>query len=224
MPRKLTAKTTFDDAEDEVLFTTSMVKADPDASDLVSMTDSWLGIIDGARAKDRTARTAQAMADAARVVSNHHLDIACTKFGDDLFLAVDKDRTQRRWIQFFVIPVGRFIRIALAKQVARVRGWLDNSKDPVLEKHRDPLDQWSKAAAGALEKTSGVALVRGEASIAREQMAEDLTNERDGLHDALSARARERGLSRDWPDLFFRTQTRTKPDEPEAPEEPPPAG
>jgi len=43
-------------------------------------------------------------------------------------------------------------------------------------------------------------------------MARDLTRERDGLDDALSARARERGLPREWPDLFFRVQSRSKAD------------
>jgi len=77
MPRKLPPTITFDDAEDEVLFTRAALMADPDASDLVPMTDSWLPLIDTARAKDRTARAARVTADAARIVANDRFDTAC---------------------------------------------------------------------------------------------------------------------------------------------------
>src|SRR5262245_20978551 len=125
--------------------------------------------------------------DAARVVANDRLDNACVNFGDDLKSAVKKDLTAPRWLQFFNIAVSKFIRQRLANQVQTVRGWL-RSSDPVLDKHRTALDTWSKAADDALVQTRAVATVRGEAWIAREEMAEDLTRERDGLHDALSAR------------------------------------
>jgi hypothetical protein len=181
------------------------------------MTSGWLGLIDSARSKDRAARQAQAEADAARVIGNDRLDRACVQFGDELFLAVSKDRSSARWLQFFTLSVSKFVRQRLSTQVERVRGWLQ-STDALLETHRKPLDTWSKAAGDALVQTRGVAVVRGEARIAREELAEDLTRERDGLHDALSAIARERKLPREWPDLFFRTQSRSAADEiPEAP-------
>jgi hypothetical protein len=207
MPRKIPPDITFDDAEDETLFTRAGVRADPDAADLVAQTDGWLSMIDAARAKDRAAREAVMNTDAARIIANTRLDLACVAFGDDLYLATGKDTKGVRWTQFFPIAVSRFIKQRLADQAAKVRNWL-GSKEPTLKKHRDELDAWSAASLTAIEKTHGVALVRGQATIAREQMAEDLTRERDGLHDALSARARERGLPRDWPDQFFRTKSR----------------
>jgi hypothetical protein len=212
MPRKIPATITLDDAEDETLFTTSTIKADPDARELLPMTTAWLGLIDSARAKDRAARQAQVEADAARVIANDRLDRACVQFGDELFLSVGKDRSSARWLQFFTVSVSKFVRQRLSTQVERVRGWLQ-STDALLETHRKPLDTWSKAAGEALVQTRAVAVARGEARIAREELAEDLTRERDGLHDALSAIARERRLSREWPDLFFRTQGRGAGDE-----------
>ncbi|HSN97603.1 MAG TPA: hypothetical protein VLS89_04865 [Candidatus Nanopelagicales bacterium] len=206
-PRKISAKMTFDDMEVQAFFTRAGMKADPDAADLVPLTDGWIPMIDAARAKDRVAREAQADTDAARVVANTRLDRACEQVGDELYLAVDKDRESARWKQFFPATVTRFVRQALAKQVARVFGWLE-SKDPVVEKHRTALDTWAKAADTAVKRTAGIATVRGEARVAKEQLAEDFTRERDGVHDALSARGRERGLPREWADQFFKKASR----------------
>lgn len=106
----------------------------------------------------REAREAQSDADAARKVANTRLDRACERFADELLLAVDKDRTAARWVQFFHVPVSKFVRQALNKQVERVQGWL-RSKDPVLETHRKSLETWVGASDAALQQTAGVATV-----------------------------------------------------------------
>ncbi|TKD08937.1 hypothetical protein [Polyangium fumosum] len=208
-PRKIVPTQPLDDTEAEVFFTRSGLKADPDAQDLLPLTDSWLARVDMVRAKERSTREAQADADAARIIANTRLDRACQRFGDELVLAVNKDRTAARWTQFFPVAVSKFIRQALPRQVARVLGWFESS-DPVLDKHRGDLEPWALAAEASLKRTTAVVTVRGEARISREKLAEDLTRERDGLHDALTARARERGLSRDWADQFFRKVRRAK--------------
>lgn len=218
MPPKISSDITFD----EVFFTRATIKADPDAADLLPHTDDWLSIVDAARHKDRESRIAGADATAARIISNDRLDRACTAFGDELYLAVRKDTSSSRWLQFFTVSVSAFIRQALAKQVAKVRAWLDAKvTDPVLDHHRASLDTWSKAADSAIVQTNGLALVRGGAQIVREQMADDLTRERDGLHTLLAQRARERGFPRDWPNLFFKTESRKRAAEPDEPAAPP---
>lgn len=82
--RSVTVKWPFDDVEDEITFTRGTIKADPDAADLLYLTDDRLALVDAARAKDRQARIAETDATAARVVSNFHLDRSCIRFGDDL--------------------------------------------------------------------------------------------------------------------------------------------
>ncbi len=206
-PRKIVPTLPLDETEAEVFFTRSCLKADPDAQDLLLLTEGWIGMVDVVRVKERAAREALADTDAARIVANTRLDRACERFGDDLYLAVDKDRSVARWTQFFSVAVSKFVRQALPKQVGRVFGWLE-SKDPVLDKHRADLETWAKAADAGLKKTTAVATVRGEARMGREELAEDFTRERDGLHDALTARARDKGLPRDWADQFFRKVSR----------------
>jgi hypothetical protein len=203
----------FDDTEDHIHFTRGTIKADPNASHLLPMTDDWLPLIDAVRAKDRQARIANADATAARVVSNFHFDHACTQFGDDLFLAVAKDRESARWTQFFPIAVSRFIKMRFDKQIQKVKAWLaPNVTEPVLDKHRPALTTWSNAAVAAVEQTSSVAMIRAAAQLAREQLAEDLTRERDGLYEALAAIGRAKNLPRDWPKQFFRVDKRNTSD------------
>ena len=219
--RKTTARMPLDDAEDEVHFTRAAIKADPDASPLLPMTDDWLALIDAVRVKDRQARVAEADATAARVVANFHFDRACTQFGDDLFLAVGKDRESARWTQFFPIAVSRFVKMRFDKQIQKVQGWLAPSvTEPALDTHRAALTKWCHAAVAALGQTSAASMVRGAAQVAREQLAEDLTRERDGLHDALAAIGRTKGLPRDWPKQFFRVPKRPLSDDEDTSPEP----
>ncbi len=219
--RAITPDFTLDDTEDDVLFTRGAVKADPNARHLLPMTDDWLPLVDAARSKDREARVANADATAARVVSNFNLDHACTQFGDELFYAVGKDRESARWLQFFPIAVSRFIKMRFDKQIQKIQAWLaPNVTETALDKHRPALTTWSNAAATALGQTSGVAMVRGVAQLAREQLADDLTRERDGLYDTLSALGRTKNLPRDWPKQFFRVTKRNTPDSEESTPEP----
>src|SRR5512143_2786459 len=107
MPRKLPATMTLDALEDETLYTGAALRADPDAAPFASRTDDWIARIDEVRAMDRRARTAMANTDAARMVASDRLGQSCTAFGDDLYMAVRKDRTCSRWLQFFPLAVSR---------------------------------------------------------------------------------------------------------------------
>ena len=208
MPRKIRPEMALDVVEDEVLFTQAALKADPDAADLVTFTDAWLPLVDAARVTDRKMRVAVMETDGRRIIANGRLDSACMKFSDSLLIEVNKDRNATRYKQFFGGTASAFVRMSLGKQVERVRAWVAQGSDPVLERFKAELGTWSEKAHEALEQTAGTALARGQARLGREQLAEQLTAERDGLRDALAARARERGLPRDWPEYFFRVEAR----------------
>ena len=206
MPRKLPATMTLDALEDEALFTGAALRADPDTATLPDRITPWIERIDAVRTTERRTRMAAADTDASRQVAGDRLRRSCIAFGDDLYLSVGKDRKSPRWRQFFPKPVSQFVRTGRGLQVKTVRGWL-SSDDPVLVRHRPDLERWSQATDRALVDTSAVAIVRGNALQMRGALAEELTQERDRLHDELSAIARERGLARDWPDVFFRVDT-----------------
>jgi hypothetical protein len=207
MARKITREFTLDDCEDEIIFTASAVAADPDTEDLREVVEGWLALVDGARVRDREARIAAGQASAARVVANGRLDDACQAFGDDLNLAVKKERGSARFARFFPRTVSAFVRQRLATQAVAVRSWLAVKDDDVLERHRAALERWCVAAEKALAGAASSVQVRGQFQVARESLAESLTRERDGLEAKLVARAHERGLPRDWPGRFFRTES-----------------
>jgi hypothetical protein len=208
MARKIPENIALDDAEEEVLFTQAALAADPDAAEFAELTKLWLEPIDALRLQERETRRKIAHTEAARIVTNSRLDLACTRFGDELFLNVNKDRESARWRQFFSVAVSRFVRIALSRQVETVRAWL-SSNDETLLKHKEALGLWAARADEALVNTRRLAVERGELSIARAEFAENFTKERDGLHAALGARARELRLGRTWPNTFFRVAAST---------------
>jgi hypothetical protein len=203
MPAQIDVDATFEEIEDQVVFTIAALGADPDAADFLPLTAGWLDRVSEARSKSLAIRQTVAKADAERIIANGRLDAACVAFADGLFLAVGKDRTSARWRTFFSSTVSTFIRQALDRQVNTVKGWLALPSDQAFEPHRAALLKWSNAAANALTKSAESAALRGQAWQSREALATALTRERDGLAEALAAHAREKGLPRDWSAMFF---------------------
>ena len=111
----------------------------------------------------------------------------------ELLLACGKNRSSSRWTKFYPIPVSDFTRQALSKQLSSVQGWLTTT-DEVLERYRKDLESWSGKCDVALINTDGVTAKRRDCWMAREQLAADLTRERDALHRKLCDRADAREL------------------------------
>ena len=214
MAAKIYPDMSFDDIEGEIIYTRSAVEADPDAADLLPMTDPWMPWTDAARATERDARVAVVRAAALRRVSNARVDIACVKFGDELALVANEGSA--RFKRFFsgvgAATARAFVRLPFGEQLGRIGAWLEGSADEVLERHRPALTQWKGAGDDALNATLKTASARGDAAVARETLAEDLTRARDGLHARLVERANERGLPRSWPNTFFQPRTRRDDD------------
>jgi hypothetical protein len=210
MPRQITILMTADEIEEEILYTRAALQADPDAEAFLPRTDSWLPKLDALRAVMRKRREATCNSDAKRGVANARLDTANRTFGDQLLLAVDKIRTSGRWTQFFgTHTITSFTKQSLSTQVATVRAWAGIT-DSVWAPHQAETLKWAVAAETALAETNNTAIIRGQAAIAEEAFAADLTRERDGLCAELGERGRERKLNRDFPDAFFRVDRRPR--------------
>ena len=120
-------------------------------------------------------------------------------------MEVRKDREALRWKKFFPSTMSAFLRQPLVSQVSGVVGWLSGVDDPVLEQHRPELTQWADAAKAALDAEAHNDALRAEFKQTREAHAQQLTADRDKLHDLLSDIARDQGFGRTWPDTFFRS-------------------
>lgn len=209
MPRQLTTRTTLAEHESEIFFTRAGLGADPDAVDFLPRTDHWMDAVDTVAKAQRKAREFVAITDAQRAVANARLDGHTAKFGNELDLAVDRDRAGGRFKRFFgTQTIKGFCRQAFPRQVALVLAWAE-IVDDVFDRHKEQILRWARAGRAALDETAKTATVRGEAAIAEERLAEDMTRERDALHAELVTRAKERHLPREWPDTFFRVETRS---------------
>ena len=202
MARAITEDFTFDEMENETLFSRAALRADPNASDFVLTTNPWLGFVASARAQDLAARTALQESTASRVIANQRLDETCRNVGRALSAELKNDRSSARWARIFGGTVDEFIHKPLAVQATACKSWLETD-EPVLAPFRADIALWANAAEAAIRATSDSGQVRGTALVGRESVAETLTRARDGLHAALVARANERNLPRDFADGFF---------------------
>ena len=211
MVKKLPQDFGFDDHEDEVLYTRATLAADPNAADLLFMTYLWLGSVDTARALGREGRKATLEASALRSIANVHLDGECRSVGRDLSHSVENDRSGVRWTRIFPTTVDAFLSQPLGEQAVACQAWL-TTNEPVIAARREALSRWSTAAQTAIATTQASAQIRGTAMLARESLAEEMTRARDGLARALSVRAEERDLPRDYAERFFlKDRRRSKP-------------
>lgn len=208
MVRKIDVEIPIDGILREVRFTRAALAADPIATRLLGTTDGWMGWVESLRVDEGRAEEAMLEAAARRVVTNTRLDLTCRAFGRDLVSAVGGDRSSARWKRFFPSTIEAFLRQPLGDQANAVFEWL-TIDDSALTAHRGELERWARASNEALAFTRASATVRGTAHVTRERVTEDLTRARDGLHAALVELAHTEGLSRDWPDAFFR---RSRPD------------
>lgn len=207
MPRQIDPDETFDTLRDEMNFTASRLQDEAAAAGLAGRTTDWKSRIDAAEATARALDHDVTAVDAARQGANDALDAATTAFADALLPAVGKDRSSPRWRGFFRTSVSEFNRMPLAEQAAAVRGWLNDSQDAVLLAHKDALDAATGRVERAIARENALASRRGGLWQEREALASYLTNERDALHDELSAVARANGLPRGWASSFFRTRS-----------------
>lgn len=207
MVKQINPDMTFDEMENECIFSRAAMRADRNASDMIPTTASWMDWIETVRDLERNARTEFQQATASRMIANARLDGTCRAFGRSLAAELQNDRTSARWRRFFRGTVDDFVTQPLDEQANACIAWLEID-DPALAPFREELTHWAHAAKAAITATGSSGQVRGTAIVAREALAENLTRARDGLHAALVVRAQERNLPRDFADGFFIVSSR----------------
>jgi len=205
MPRQIDPDETFESLRDETWFTGARLADEPLAADLFDRTDDWQARIDASERASRALDKDETQTEAARVGGNLVLDAACTDFGDDLLVAVSKDRASPRWRAFFRSSVSDFILQPLSTQAVAVRGWLTDSDDEVLIQHKPVLEVANVRVERAIAREATLALRRATFMQDREALAGFISAQRDVLHADLSTLARANKLPRAWADSFFRS-------------------
>lgn len=204
MPRPIDNDDTFETLRDEVHFTGARLADEPITAALFDRIDEWQTRIDATEKTARALDKEEAQLDASRVGGNLVLDAACTDFGDDLLVAVGKDRGSPRWRGFFRSSVSDFILQPLNQQVVAVRAWLTESSDEVLAEHKATLEVAATRVERVVTRERTLATRRGAHTQDREALVAFLSAQRDALYVDLSALARTNRLPRAWADSFFR--------------------
>ena len=124
MVKQINPDMTFDEMENECIFTRAAKRADRNASDMLAMSSTWLGSIEAVRVLERNARTAFQEATAARMIANARLDDTCRSFGRALATDLKNDRTSARWKRFFRGTVDEFVTQPLVDQADACIAWL----------------------------------------------------------------------------------------------------
>ena len=101
MVKKIDDAYSLEEMRSEVLFSRAALKADPNASDFLPSTGSWLGIVATAADQELAARTALVEATASRTIANQRLDETCRDVGRALAAELKNDRSGARWSRLF---------------------------------------------------------------------------------------------------------------------------
>lgn len=210
MPREIKPAETLADIRLEIDYTRARLEDEPETEALASRTDEWLEKVDEAEVLAKAVAREQARVYAAQTGANRSLDAAVTDFADDLLRAVNKDRTSARWLGIFRKSPSEFNRQDFAIQTSAVRGWLTDPQDEVLVAHNGPLAAAALRSESALKREAALPARRGGLWQKREALAAYLTEQRDALHDDLSAIGRAKKLDRSWANTFFRVLPRAQ--------------
>ncbi len=208
MPRPIDQNESIASIRSEIRFTRARLKHEPRASEVTTRTDLWNDKNDALEADLRGARDAEADADAALVGANDAIDQATVAFADALHAEAERVGELERWHAFFKTTVSDHNRQDFREQVRMTREWLTRRHDPVLEEHRDALEQATARCELAL-RAERAAHARGVCAVAQRQLFVAWLNaQRDALHDELSRIARNLRLGRAWADSFYRGRSR----------------
>ncbi len=206
MARQIDPEETFDDLHDEVDYTEARLLDEVDAQALAPRIEPWRAQVETTEKAARALRRDETRTQAAIDGANLALDGVSDDFAGSLSLAVGGDRTSARFRAHFRESPSAFKRAPLKEQTTAVRGWLTDSKDPILEEHRSRLEGPTARSEAALGRGTGLSTRRGNLWTEREALAAYLTKERDALEDELAGIARAKGHDRHWARSFFRTR------------------
>lgn len=197
---------------EELVYTEARFLGDPLTRDLAAAHAELLARLESVRAGQRAAWRDEIVAQAAVDTHNGRLDVTTTSFGAKLLAAVNGQRGSARWRRYFPDSVSDVVKLALGRQVARVRGWvpsLRGESEPEIKAFADRFEQHLADADKALQARVDAASARNDHRV-REIVAlvEDVNAARLSALGRLLQRAVKNDLPREWSESFFRRSQR----------------
>jgi len=221
MPRQLPYNMRIDDIEDEIHFTRVALDVDPDAKELLPITDGWLAELESTQAEVMQTRKEVVSEDARRAVAGFRLERAAAAFEEELAReagGVHVLRQLPKWHTFY--PLSETHYSPLYRLGTGVHHWvgysgeLEPRRQAVLDKHRPELLKWLDLFSGAgWARLGSPDEGRRPGEYVSSSLTHDPNKGRAALHDALKAKALQVGLPVEWAARFFKTATGYEPGE-----------
>lgn len=220
--RTLQLSESLDSLWEELVYTEARLLGDPLTKDLAPAYGALLERLESVRGAQRKSWRDEISAQAAVDAANTALDAATVSFGAKLLAAMNGDRQSPRWKRYFPDTVSAVTRLALGKQVERVRSWpasLAGEAEPELKGFAPRFEQLLADGDAALRARVESAARRADQRV-REvaTLVDDANAARLTTMGRLLQRGVKNALPKDWAEGFFRrTSRRVKAtEEPEA--------
>lgn len=198
----------LDTVWEELVYTEARLSEDALAADLAPVFQELLAQLETARHGQREAWRREVVAQARVDAANAALDASTTRLGVRLLAAVEGQRESPRWRRYFKEGPSDVVKLALGRQVERVRGWPASlAAEPEESVRALAAELTARIGAGdaALRSRAEAAAARADQRV-REvlTLVDDVNAARMRTMGSLLQRAAERGLPRDWAESFFR--------------------
>lgn len=202
----------LDSVWEDIVYTEARLLSDTLTRDLAPTHTELLAALEPVRAGQYAVWRGEIAAQAKMDTINYSLDRFTEGFGLTLFTAEKGKRKGARWKRYFPTSVSDTVRLALARQINKVRGWpasLKSEPEPEL-----------KAAAPEFARfiTEGDAAVQGRFDAAGKRndhrvreivgLIDDANAVRLNVLGRLLQRASKNGLPKEWAESFFRKSQR----------------
>lgn len=202
----------LDEVWEDLVYTDARGSQDPNAADLISPITGLLPRLDGVRVGQYGVWRAEIVAQASVAAADDTLDDTVDAIDDGVQRVVDRDRKAVRYTRYFTAAPSLIARMALESELGKVRGWVPSLKsEPETELRHlgDRLETNVTAGDAAVQGRIDAASKRADHRV-REivRLIDDVNAARLALYGLLVTRASERNLPKNWPNRFFRRETK----------------
>jgi len=202
----------LDSVWEDLVYTEARLLSDPRTRDLAPGHTELLTALETVRVGQYTVWRGEIFAQAKVDTLNFAVDRFTETFGRKLFVAEKGERKGPRWKRYFPSSVSSMVRLALERQLTKVRGWpasLKGEPEPELQADGPEFARLVTEGDAAVQGRFDAAGKRNDHRV-REIVAliDDVNAARLSALGRLLQRAVKNGLSKDWAESFFRKSQR----------------
>jgi hypothetical protein len=219
MVRDLNEASSLDANWTEVVFTEARLLGDDNAKDLAPTFTQLRLRLEQVRGGQLDAWREEVVAQAAVSAADDRLDDWVHALDLALSNVLAGDTQSPRYRRYFSLAPSAIIRMALESELGRVRGWADSlatEPEPVLQGLGADLSKIVLQGDAALDQRLKAATARTDHRVRSiSSLIDDINGARVSTYGALTKKAAELHLARNWPDRFFMHASRPPKAEPQ---------